>query len=500
MKKKSLLLMAAVCVLLSGCSLKELPGLSSTKEPETTSRPAETEKEAPHPGEELPTEETDVSGPPGHDEEGKVPPTIEEFPNSADGPAAEPPKESWDGGCRILLASDIHYLSAELTDFQSAFTYFVEHGDGKVTGYVWQITDAFIEAVKEEKPDVVILSGDLTLNGEKKSHQEFAAKLRELEDTGIPVIVIPGNHDINNKDAAGFVEGEKVVAASITPEEFAEIYAEFGYDEAVSRDPSSLSYIYQIDDYNRAMMLDTCQYMPYNQVGGMIREDTYDWIEDQMEEAWELGMNVIPVGHHNLLDESEIYVQDCTIEHSEQLIAQLESWSVPLFLSGHLHVQHFKQSGDSGIYEIVTSSLSTPPCQYGLLSYGDDGSFHYHTKALDMEAWAKARESTDENLLHFNSYSKKYLANVFYNQAQDEFDRVEGFEKLTNSQRKLMANVYAELNSACYAGKAVEVKDEAIKKPGWKLWSEHGYPSILSQYLEFIVRDGVKDYNVLEAE
>uniref|UniRef100_UPI000B002DA0 metallophosphoesterase family protein n=1 Tax=Clostridium sp. NkU-1 TaxID=1095009 RepID=UPI000B002DA0 len=144
-------------------------------------------------------------------------------------------------------------------------------------------------------------------------------------------------------------------------------------------------------------MLDTCQYEPKNLVGGMIRDDTYDWIEDQMEEAWNLGMNVIPVGHHNLLDESEVYLQDCTIEHSEQLIDQLESWEVPLFLSGHLHVQHYMRSrSDSGIYEIVTSSLSTPPCQYGILYYGDDGSFRYHTKSLDMKDWAKKTGSTDK--------------------------------------------------------------------------------------------------------
>ena len=62
--------------------------------------------------------------------------------------------------------------------------------------------------------------------------------------------------------------------------------------------------------------------------------------------------------HHNLLDESKIYVEDCTIEHSEELVNRLEEENVPLFLSGHLHVQHYmRNEEDRGIYEIVTSSF-----------------------------------------------------------------------------------------------------------------------------------------------
>ena len=488
--KKRILLYAVLAVtaitgcFAAGCSLKR-PASESVTETETT-----TESE---PETETTEEETTESV--------TEPTTISEFPETSAETEAEPPIPEEINGCQILIASDIHYLSRSLTDFGEGFTFHVEHGDGKLVNYIWEITDAFIEEVIEEKPDLLVLSGDLTLNGEKQSHLEFAQKLAEIEDAGIPVIVIPGNHDINNALAAQFAGAKALGTEPVTPEEFAEIYRDYGYDEAVSRDSASLSYIYQIDDYNRALMLDTCQYEPYNQVGGMVRDDTYDWIEEQIEDAWELGMNVIPIGHHNLLDESEVYVEDCTIEHSEQLIDQMDSWDVSLFLSGHLHVQHFmREDEDYGIYEIVTSSLATPPCQYGVLRYGDDGSFRYHTKALDMETWAEEQGSEDKNLLNFEEYSKAFLKNVFYNQAQDEFARMENFSGLTKRQLEQMANVYAELNAACYAGKVVEVRDKETQKNGYKLWEENGYPSILSQYLESIVRDGTIDYNSLESE
>lgn len=469
-------MLAAVCVA-AGCSTKKT--VSETL-PETDTSPPTVETESKEP-------ETE-------------PATIEQFPETAENPSAEPPEEETEG-CRVMIASDIHYLSGDLTDFQQGFQYQVEHGDGKVMPYIWEITDAFTNEVKAERPDVVILSGDLTYNGELESHRQFAEKLKEIEAAKIPVIVIPGNHDINNHQASQFVGDMSLGTDFISSGEFEEIYQEFGYSEAVSRDPGSLSYVYQIDDNTRAMMLDTCQYDPKNLVGGMIRDDTYDWIEEQMEEAWNLGMNVIPVGHHNLLDESEVYLDDCTIEHSEQLIDQLESWDVPLFLSGHLHVQHYMRSNeDYGIYEVVTSSLSTPPCQYGILSYEQDGSFRYHTKALNMEEWAQNNGSDDKNLLDFESYSQEFLSRVFYNQAQDEFQKQEIFGELTSRQKDQMAKVYAEINTACYAGKVVEIREQAMKKAGYKLWQENGYPSILAQYLEWMTADGTKDYNVLEVQ
>lgn len=473
--KKGILLaavLAAVCMG-AGCSAKKTALESSTAAQSSAARPSESGTE----------------------------PTIEEFPETAENPTVEAPEETYDSGCKIIVGSDLHYLSRDLTDFKEGFQYRVDHGDGKVMPYIWEITDAFIDEVKEERPDLVILSGDLTYNGEQKSHLELAQKLEEIEEAGIPVVVIPGNHDINNPDASQFVGEMALGIQNITAEEFERIYADFGYNEAVSRDSASLSYIYQIDDYNRVMLLDTCQYDPKNQVGGMIKDDTYDWIEEQMEEAWNLGMNIIPVGHHNLLDESQVYLQDCTIEHSEQLIDQLESWDVPLFLSGHLHVQHYmRTSDDYGIYEIVTSSLSTPPCQYGILHYQDDGSFRYHTKALDMEDWARKNGNTDPNLLGFKNYSQKFLSKVFYNQAQDEFQQLGCFDSLTARQKEQMAKVYAELNSACYAGKVVDIRNKAMQKTGYKLWMEEGYPSILTQYLEWITEDGTKDYNVLEVK
>ena len=84
-----------------------------------------------------------------------------------------------------------------------------------------------------------------------------------------------------------------------------------------SRDPNSLSYLYKVDSSLWLLMLDSCQYDPVNQVGGMIQSGTYNWMEPILYEAWENDTEVITVSHHNLLEQSGVsdaFYDDCTID------------------------------------------------------------------------------------------------------------------------------------------------------------------------------------------
>lgn len=99
-----------------------------------------------------------------------APSQIQPFPDVEKETKAEP----LIGGKRIILMTDIHYLAQSLTDRGDMFQSMVEHGDGKLTNYVWEITDAALEEIKLLSPDALIISGDLSLQGEKKSHEELA--------------------------------------------------------------------------------------------------------------------------------------------------------------------------------------------------------------------------------------------------------------------------------------------------------------------------------------
>lgn len=396
----------------------------------------------------------------------------------------------------IMLATDIHYFSDSLTDGGPRFQEMVEYGDGKVVTYIDQITDTFLDEVVKQHPDALVLSGDLTLNGEKVSHKDLAEKLHRVENHGIPVLVIPGNHDINNHQAARYKGEERLPAEYTTPAEFRQIYRAFGYDEAASEDPNSLSYLYELDENTWLLMIDSCQYSPVNKVGGAVSEATYEWVEQQLEAAWDAGVEIIPVAHHNLLDESEIYVDECTIEHSEQFIDLLETWDVPLFLSGHLHVQHCKRSEDNrGIWEMVTASLATPSCKYAILTYRDDRSFLYRTQSLDVEAWAKKNQCTEEDLLNFKQFQTPFLRHVFYNQAIASLNEV---PELTDSEREQMAQLYSLLKFHYYQGTAYQVQELVRNDPAYELWQEDGMATQQGEYFRYILEDGKRDYNRLE--
>ena len=87
------------------------------------------------------------------------------------------------------------------------------------------------------------------------------------------------------------------------------------------------------------MMLDSCQYDPENKIGGRIRKETLLWMEKWLERAREEQVMVIPVAHHNLLKESTLYPEDCTLENAVQVIDLLEQYGLPVYISGHLHLQ-----------------------------------------------------------------------------------------------------------------------------------------------------------------
>ncbi len=396
----------------------------------------------------------------------------------------------WDG--ELIIGTDIHYLAPELTDHGESFQYMVEHGDGKVVTYIDEITDAFLEEVIFRHPNALVLSGDLTLNGEKKSHQGLAKKLATVKDAGIPVLVVPGNHDINNHQAAGYEGSGRRPAEFTTPEEFRRIYRDFGYDEALSEDKRSLSYIYELDPKTWFLMLDTCQYSQKALVGGSIRSDTYDWIKEWLEKAWNEDIRVIAVAHHNLLDESEIYVDDCTIEHGEQLARILDEWEVPAFLSGHLHVQHAKRYHDEGVWEMVTASLATPDCLYGVMDYRGAEEFHYYTRSVDVGRWAREHDITNPDLLEFDAFKEPFLLRVFRNRALAE---LEDERELTDIQKDKMADFYAWLAYYYYQGTARDIRSEAFADPAYELWTEEAGDTELCEYLEYILSDAYRDYN-----
>jgi 3',5'-cyclic AMP phosphodiesterase CpdA len=85
------------------------------------------------------------------------------------------------------------------------------------------------DTLKINQTDIHILSGDLTHDGEKASHIEMAAQLKEIEKNGTRVYVVPGNHDLENPFAKDYAVVGWKIAETVTKDEFEEIYKNYGF-------------------------------------------------------------------------------------------------------------------------------------------------------------------------------------------------------------------------------------------------------------------------------
>ena len=304
-------------------------------------------------------------------------------------------------GFRAVIASDLHYIAPELTDGGPGYQQILKNGDSKFMPYVEEITDAFLDEVLADPPDVVLLTGDLTFNGAEISHRRLAGKLQRLEDAGIPVLVLPGNHDVYNENAALYRGGSFERVPFADSESFAGIYRDFGPGEALSADSDSLSYVWQLNEQVWIMMLD--ENTAHDFCG--LSDRSFQWIEAQLQKAREEGRFVLVAGHQNVFQHS-IFRGGYVIQGAQRLQELLRRYGVPLCLSGHLHTQHVLS--EDGLTEIATSALCSYPCQYAVLT-AEDGRLRYGTRRLDLAAWAERNGRPDAVFQDFAGAAGAYM-------------------------------------------------------------------------------------------
>jgi 3',5'-cyclic AMP phosphodiesterase CpdA len=204
------------------------------------------------------------------------------------------------------------------------------------------------------------------------------------------------------RSSASYIGSETARATVTTSEDFRRIYAAFGYDEARAEDGDSLSYVYDLNATTRVLMLD-CNTM-HDPCG--LSDETLAWIERQLKEARRDGAAILAAEHQNLYKHS-FFGFGYVLMEGEELAALLRKYDVPLFLSGHLHIQHILT--EDGLTEITTSPLTMGVCRYALLE-AQQGAMSYETRPVDVAAWAAQKGSTDERLLRFAESSYETMA------------------------------------------------------------------------------------------
>ena len=313
----------------------------------------------------------------------------------------------------IVHMTDPHYISPSLTDRGTAFMKIVSNADGKLVLYSEELLSAFLYEMRELRPDAILLSGDLTFNGAMQSHKDLALRLSSLKELGIPILVLPGNHDVLSPNAARF-SGERIeLVESPDTASFREIWHSFGPDDALSCAPDSFSYVCALSPNLRILMLDAHTEASPNRV----TDQTLSWAKEQLSLAKKEGAAVISVTHETILRHNPLFEEGFRLENGETVSSLLEEAGVPLHLSGHMHIQHI--AAQKNLTEIVTSAFSVQPCQYGVITF-DGKTLRYQSKRANVASWAKAQGRNEENLLRFPAHAVSFFASSMLRQALPE--------------------------------------------------------------------------------
>jgi 3',5'-cyclic AMP phosphodiesterase CpdA len=335
------------------------------------------------------------------------------------------------GKLKIAVVSDIHYFNPSLLPEDPAnnpyFQYYLAK-DPKLIEFSDPIFRKVISDLMAEKPDIVLVPGDLTKDGELLDHETVSGFLHQLKDANIKVFVVPGNHDINNPEALSFNGDVPSPVPTIDPDDFASIYGDFGYDNALYRDDNSLSYICQPFNNLWILGIDACKYednyeLGTNDVSGAIRPGTMEWIQVKMAEARENNITVLMMMHHGIM---EHYAGQNTLDpgyvidnYGENAVALMNA-GIKLVFTGHYHANDITELIYNGktLTDIETGSLVTPPSPYRIMIL-DDNFIKIDTKhvlAIDAELPGGMYFLTYSNLFlsnHLDFYFNYVLVNNF---------------------------------------------------------------------------------------
>ena len=280
---------------------------------------------------------------------------------------------------KFVVISDIHLYDPSLGTEGKAFEEYLAD-DRKLLRESVEIMGATVDAIRNEQASFVLLPGDLTKDGELVSHELAARYLSDIEASGKKVYVVPGNHDINNGYAFKFVGDSIERVPSVTSEEFAQIYSQFGYEESLYRDSASLSYVAEPVLGLWLLALDSCRYTE-NMEGeepitdGRFNAETLEWIEDMLCRAMRGNKAVIVMLHHGIVEHytgQEKNYGEYIIDDFPAISKLLAMYNAALVFTGHHHAQDITLERYSKalkfVYDIETGSLVTYPNPYRVVS------------------------------------------------------------------------------------------------------------------------------------
>lgn len=281
---------------------------------------------------------------------------------------------------KIAVISDTHYLSSKLALPGSALDKY-EATTGRVINDLHAVLHKVIFDLQSYNPDILLIPGDITNHGERESHIDFVNIMKPLANNGTRIFVIPGNHDVNVPNPKKLEGDSSLLTSNVSAEEFAQIYAPYGYASATKRDTASLSYLAVINDNTWLLSIDSNRYNEYKTSSisaGRILPETMQWTIEILREAKSKDILVLGMMHHGLIEHmpyQAAFFPDYLIDNWEENAQILADNGMKIMFTGHFHsndVSLLTSPQGNTIYDIETGSLSGYPFPYRLLTLQDN--------------------------------------------------------------------------------------------------------------------------------
>lgn len=313
----------------------------------------------------------------------------------------------------FAVASDLHYSAPEeeleKTNDDPIFWHATRRCE--MENETGLIIDEFLnQCAESDDVEYVLISGDLANRGRSRpeDHLVIAQKLRDFEKkSGKEVYVINGNHDASNDQAT-------------TLARFKEIYAEFGYDHALTTRADDCSYTADLGEKYRLIALDSNHETKSTEDG--MAADRLKWVKEQAELAKEDGRYPIVMMHHNLLDHlpiQRVLSRNFIVKFHFTTAELFADWGIKTVFTGHEHCSDatvYTSALGNKLYDFATTSLAMYPLEYRVVKYNDN-EIKYETRSVDKIDYdaltATTKGYTDEQIAamraDLRAFSKGYL-------------------------------------------------------------------------------------------